>query len=268
MADLVLEPRPAAAEPATKAALRRAGAVRALAITLGVVGVVLGAWLLRAGGAEGRALEAHGQRVAATVTAVAPQRVNGGGNERGRVTFSFLDGGTERSVTNDVGGTILHYSVGQPVEALVPPDDPGAARLAGELDRPGWDVPGVLLLGAGAPALAWGLVRARALRRMTRCLGGEPWLAVQARLDHTTIDGLGGPRAMGVVALSRDAGDESVVVINRGLRRFGVDLEPLAWVAGWGSTEMVLSPPGGGRPLEVKPVVTRPAERPTGGTRR
>ncbi len=268
MADLVLEPRPAAAEPATRTALRRAGAIRGASISFGIIALLLGGWLLRAGGDPGRTLEESGARVTATVTAVAPQRVNGGGNERGRVTFTFLDRGTERTVTNAVGGTILHYSVGQSVEVLVPPDDPAGARMAGELDRPGWDVPGVILLGAGGTALVWGLVRARALRRTRRCLSGEQWLAVRARLDHTTVDGLGGQVALGVVALSREAGDDPVVVINRGLRRFGVDLEPVAWVAGWGSTEMVLSPAGGGRPLEVRPVVTRPLRHLSGGTRR
>ena len=112
------------------------------------------------------------------------------------------------------------------------------------------------------------LVRARALRRMTRALDAEPWLAVHAKLNQATVGGLGGAHAMGVVALSRDPGDTSLVVTNRGLRRLGVDLEPLAWIAGWGSEELVLSPPGGGRPLEVRPVAMAAPDHATGGTKR
>ena len=59
-----------------------------------------------------------------------------------------------------------------------------------------------------------------------------------------------------------------LVVTNRGLRRLGVDLEPLAWIAGWGSKELVLSPPGGGRPLEVRPVAMAAPDQATGGTKR
>jgi hypothetical protein len=268
MADLALEPLVAAEHPATRAALGRARAIRSTALGAGALALVAGAWLLWLGGSGSRALEAHGERVAATVTAVAPQRVNGGGNERGRVTFTFTFEGEQRTATNSVGGTILQYSVGQAVDVLVPPDDPAGARMTGELDRPGWEVPGVLFLGFALTALTWGSVRARALHRMAGCLGAEPWLAVRSRLDHTAIDGLGGPRAMGVVVLARVPGDSSIVVTNRGLRRFGVDVEPLAWVVGWGTDELVLSPPGGGRPLEVRPVVARAPERATGGTRR
>jgi len=268
MADLAIEPPVASAEPGTRAALRRARRIRAVSLGLGVLGVVLGAWLIWAGGSHGRWLSDHGLRVPATVTDVAPQRVNGGGNERGRVTFAFSVDGVEHLATNSVGGDILSYTVGEQVVAVVPVNDPETARLSTELDRPGWEVPGAMLIAGGLVALVWGGVRARALRRMRRCLDVEPWLAVQARLDHTTIAGVGGARAMGVLALSRDAGDDTLVVINRGLRRLGQDLEPLAWIAGWGTTELVVSPQGGGRPLEVRAVVPGAPDRAKGKTNR
>ena len=268
MADLAIEPPAASSEPATRAALGRAGAIRSASLGLGALALVLGLWFVWSGGAPGRSLAENGERLPATVSDVAAQRVNGGGNERGKVTFTFVLDGTEQTVTNDVGGSVMSYSVGQPVEAVVPPDDPAGARLSGELDRPGWEVPGFLLAGAGLAALVWGGVRARALRRMRRCLDSEPWLAVRAHLDQVGVEGLGGAKAMGVVSLRRDAGDDSIVVINRGLRRFHPDLEPIAWLAGWGTAELVLSPAGGGRPLEVRPVKVGPVRQATRGTER
>jgi hypothetical protein len=268
MADLALEPPVASAEPATRQALRRAGRIRSAAVGFGVVAVLFALLFWWAGGSSGRELAANGQPVDGTVTIVAAQRVNGGGTERGRVTFTFVADGGQQTASNEVGGTIQNYSVGQPVEVIVPPGNPAGARLSGELDRPGWEVPAVLLGGAGLAAGAWGLVRARALRRMTRALDAEPWLAVHSALNQASVGGLGGARSMGVVALAREPGDTAVVVTNRGLRRLGVDVEPLAWVTGWGSRELVLSPPGGGRPLEVRPVAMARPDRATGGTKR
>ena len=260
MAGLAIEPPSASDTPLTRAALGRSAALRTMALTLGVVGLVLGAFVLREGGAPGRDLAAEGERVPGTVTAVAPQRVNGGGNERGRVTFEFEVDGSVVSATNMVGGTILHYSVGEPVEVVVRRRDPAGARLSTELDRPGWDVPGVILLAGGAAALAYGLARARALRRIRRCLDSGPWLAVRARLDQVSVDGVAGRRVMGVVALARD-GDDPVVVTSRGLRRFSPALEPVAWVAGLDGPVTVLSPAGGGLPLETRPVQVTPSRR-------
>jgi hypothetical protein len=266
MDELALEPPVAAEAPATRTALARARLLRDAAGVGGALALVLGAWLLWAGAAPSRSLERDGERTTATVTAVAPQRVNGGGNERGRVTFAFDLAGEARTVTNDVGGTILHYSVGQSVEVLVPPGDPDGARMVGELDRPGWELPGAPMAALGLVALVWGGVRSRALRRASRRLGAEPWLAVRAAVDQLAVEGFNGTRALGVVALSREPGDPSVVVTSRGLRRLAPDLEPVAWVVGWGTDELVVSPPGGGRPLEVRSVIRRVRHRARGGT--
>jgi hypothetical protein len=264
MAGLAIEPPSASDAPLTRAALGRSAALRSTALVMGALALVLGAALLWRGAAPGRDLAAEGDRVPGTVTQVAPQRVNGGGNERGLVTFEFELDGARVTATNLVGGTIMHYSVGEPVEVVVRQDDLEGARLSTELDRPGWEVPGVILLGGGAAAIAYGTARARALRRIRRCLDAEPWMAVMARLDHVAVDGPGARRAMGVVAVQRAAGERPLVVITRGLRRFTPTVEPVAWVAGWGGPVMVLSPEGGGLPLEIRPVRTaapRPVDR-------
>jgi hypothetical protein len=229
---------------------------------------VAGVWFLWAGGAAGRALEAHGTPVDGTITVVAPQRVNGGGNERGRVTFAFSFGGEDRTATNTVGGNILSYHVGDPARVLVDASDPAGARLASETDRPGWEVPGFLLLGAAGSLLGWGAVRARAWRRITRVLDAEPWLAVHSRVDQMAVGGAGGAKVIGVVALQREPGDDERVVTSRGLRRPTGAFEPLAWVAGWGTSHMVVAPPGGALLLEVRSVEPGVPDRATGGTER
>ena len=108
----------------------------------------------------------------------------------------------------------------------------------------------------------------RAGRIRSAAVGFGVFAVVFGIFLQATVGGLGGAHAMGVVALSREPGDKALVVTNRGLRRLGVDLEPLAWIAGWGSKELVLSPPGGGRLLEVRPVVMAAPDRATGGTKR
>ncbi|HEV7761435.1 MAG TPA: DUF3592 domain-containing protein [Acidimicrobiales bacterium] len=240
-------PGPALAVAATRAALRRSatliGGLAALAGAIIALAVVLGLAQRRADD-----LATHGIHRPGTVTDVAVTYSGGRARQpRGTLTVRFVTAtGARRTGTVTVGTDVIDYAEGDAVTVVYDPDDAGRIQVVGADDP---DRNGAWLAPAGVGGLLLGLtgLAVARQRRTRRLLRSQAWEAVPARLRALPPSFGARGRSHSVLELYGPGDGPRVVVGTRGLRPFGPELEPTAWIVG-GDAAFVVAPPGG-RPV-------------------
>ena len=242
---------PAVAAPGTRAALRRTGLLVAglLVLTAAVLGLALALWLDQRRADD---LAAHGLRAPGTVTGVAVTYSSGRARQpHGTLTVRFATaGGRAQTAEVEVGTDITTYAEGDAVTVVYDAGDPDRAQVVGADDpqrNDAWLAPA----GVGGLLLVLAGLAAARLRRTWRIVRSRSWRAVPARLQALPPTFGSRGRSLSLLELygaGPDA-DPRIVVDTRGLRPFGPDLEPTAWIAG-DPPSLVVAPPGG-RPLHL-----------------
>jgi hypothetical protein len=245
---------PAISAPATAAAVRRSLLIAAALLVVGVLctaGGLLLRWELNQ---SATALERDGVRTPGTITAVDSQPVGPSRQVNGSVTVSFQANGVPQTVQLNMGTDVVLYQPNQAVTVMYDAANPSTAGIVGQSLSPTATVPWVLTLGLGLVLILAGVVMALLLRRTRRIVRSQPWVEVPAEVQE--VRGTSGmQRQSTIVLVLRDpARRRAVIAETVGLRRFGVDLEPVAWVAGGDDRRFVVSPAGGGRLIPVRHV--------------
>jgi hypothetical protein len=244
----------AVAAPATAAAVRRSTLIAAALLIVGVLcaaGGLLLRWELNQ---SATALEREGVRTPGTITAVDSLPVGPSRQMTGSVTVSFQANGAAQTVQLNMGSDVVQYQPNQQVTVMYDAANPSVAGIVGQSLSPTATVPWVLTLGFGLVLVLAGVVMALLLRRTRRIVRSQPWIEVPAEVQEVLgTNGL--QRQSTIVLVLRDpTRGRNVIAETVGLRRFGVDLEPVAWAAGWDDKRFVVSPSGGGRLIPVRHV--------------
>jgi len=220
--------------------------IPALAGVVLLVGAAVG-WRTARDDAHARTAEAAG-----VVKAVNSERVGRGGVLHGAITVEFFTGAQTQRFVMSLGTDIAQYSVGQPVTVRFQPSDPSNASVTGSANQTAsWMIAavfGVFLVGS----MSWA---GRHVWRMRRVLQRHLWQGRPARIAEIPFRAGLRTRAQIVVVLWDPIDDHEAIVMPVGLRRLNPGFQPVTWLCGEMTDDrVVISPPGGKRPLLAKPI--------------
>jgi hypothetical protein len=236
---------PASELPATRSALRRSSVLVALFALSAIVLLVFGG-VLRWRQYQMTNLATTGVRATATVDSVESRAVAREHHIIGLINVTYPVGGQPQRARFDVSTHVVQYHEGDKVEVAYDRAHPDQADLvndpAASRGFVPWELPFAFALVAGFMAG----IAIRHLRSYRRVLGSHEWLAVPA--IRKPASGRVRGRGTTVVELGEASSPERIVATVVGIRAMPPTIEPIAWVAGWGSRKFVLAPPGG-RPL-------------------
>ncbi len=233
---------PAAVVGATGRRIRRSYLLAGICAAVGVGLLVLGVGTLWVEHSFAQ-LADTGVRTPATVTDVASHVVSRERNLVGSVTVTYAVGSEDRTTVFDVNNHVTRYHVDDQVEVAYDPGEPSRVSLVGEPEATRGVVPWPISLAFGLLGLVMAAVTIAHLRRITRIVAAHEWLAVAAVRKPLPTGWRSG--AGTVVQLGPETSPERVVACSLGFRGLPANIEPTAWIAGWGERQFVMAPPGG-----------------------
>jgi hypothetical protein len=231
--------------PATRVALRRSVVLIVLfsVMAIGLAVGAAGSWWSQH---QVMSLDDVGVRTTGTVTSVQSRIVARERQVTGSIDVAYDVGGRSQQHRFGVSNHVAQYHQGDRVDLAYDPSDPTSVDLVGEPVASQGFVPWEVLAAFAVLALLLSGVAVRHLRRVSRVLASNEWLAVPAVRKPSTRAWRG--RGTTVIELGEPSSPERVVASPVGIRALPPTIEPIAWVAGWGERRFVVAPPGG-RPL-------------------
>jgi hypothetical protein len=199
--------------------------------------------------AEETALETNGTRVAATVTRIDAQPVGRARSLDGSVKLTYAASGRTIESAAYVGAAVTDYAPGDVVEVVYDGADPSRVEVL-DARSSGRDLPALAFVVAGLLVTAAAVAAGRLALLIRRHLRSHAWQPVPTRLVQV-------PQSLGFRQGSKtfvvlELLEGPVTVETVGLSRVDASFAPDAWLAGRGTTTMVLAPPGGAHVVPVR----------------